>query len=133
MIVALHSAPKGFFKTSPPHSNNDLVSFVRKAASLGFKAVQIGPLTEYVPIEGEHLKNVLDSLKIERNVHVGGTRCGKACFNRRGVCKSTETNTLWNNAFKENIFDISFRSPAVFCDEKQIERRASIKGKNSFP
>jgi len=98
MIVALHSAPKGFFKTSPPHSNNDLVSFVRKAASLGFKAVQIGPLTEYVPIEGEHLKNVLDSLKIERNVHVGGTRCGKACFNRRGVCKSTETNTLWNKA-----------------------------------
>jgi len=72
MIVALHSAPKGFFKTSPPHSNNDLVSFVRKAASLGFKAVQIGPLTEYVSIEGEHLKSVLDSLNMERDVHVGG-------------------------------------------------------------
>ena len=72
MIVALHSAPKGFFKTSRPHSNNDLVSFVRKAASLGFKAVQIGPLTEYVPIEGEHLKTILDSLKMERNVHVEG-------------------------------------------------------------
>jgi len=72
MIVALHSAPKGFFKTSPPHSNNDLVSFVQKAASLGFKAVQIGPLAEYVPIEGEHLKSVLDSLNMERDVHVGG-------------------------------------------------------------
>jgi sugar phosphate isomerase/epimerase len=72
MIVALHSAPKGFFKTSPPHGNHDLVSFVRKAASLGFKAVQIGPLTEYVPIEGEHLKSVLDSLDMERDVHVGG-------------------------------------------------------------
>jgi sugar phosphate isomerase/epimerase len=72
MIVALHSAPKGFFKTSPPHSNNDLVSFVRKAASLGFKAVQIGPLIEYVPIEGERLKSVLDSLNMERDVHVGG-------------------------------------------------------------
>ena len=72
MIVALHSAPKGFFKTSPPHSNNDLVSFVRKAASLSFKAVQIGPLIEYVPIEGEHLKSVLDSLNMERDVHVGG-------------------------------------------------------------
>jgi len=72
MIVALHSAPKGFFKTSPPHGNYDLVSFVRKAASLGFKAVQIGPLTEYVSIEGEHLKSVLDSLNMERDVHVGG-------------------------------------------------------------
>jgi len=72
MIVSLHSAPKGFFKTSPPHGNNDLVSFVRKAASLGFKAVQIGPLTEYVPIEGERLKSVLDSPNMERDVHVGG-------------------------------------------------------------
>jgi len=37
-----------------------------------FKAVQIGPLTEYVPIEDEHLKSVLDSLNVERDVHVGG-------------------------------------------------------------
>jgi sugar phosphate isomerase/epimerase len=72
MIVALHSAPKGFFKTTPPHSIQDLVSLVRKAASLGFKAIQIGPLIEYVPIEGEHLKSVLDSLNMKRDVHVGG-------------------------------------------------------------
>jgi hypothetical protein len=26
MIVALHSAPKGFFKTSPPHGNHDLAT-----------------------------------------------------------------------------------------------------------
>jgi sugar phosphate isomerase/epimerase len=72
MIVALHSAPKGFFKTSLPHSNNDLASFTRKAASLGFRAVQIGPLAEYVPIEGDRLKSILDGLHMERNVHVGG-------------------------------------------------------------
>jgi sugar phosphate isomerase/epimerase len=71
MIVGLHSVPKGFFKTHPPHSNNELVEFVRKAALLGFKAVQIGPLRDYVPIEGEHLRIVLDSLQIERTVHVG--------------------------------------------------------------
>jgi sugar phosphate isomerase/epimerase len=71
MIVALHSAPKGFFKTDPPHTNNELVGFVRKTALLGFKAVQIGPLRDYVPIESEHLRIVLNSLQIERNVHVG--------------------------------------------------------------
>jgi len=71
MIVALHSAPKGFFKTDPPHSNEELRAFVRKAASLGFKAIQIGPLRDYVPIESEHLRIVLDSLQIKRSVHVG--------------------------------------------------------------
>jgi sugar phosphate isomerase/epimerase len=71
MIVALHSAPKGFFRT-PPHSNSELVRFVRKAASLGFEAVQIGPLTDDVPIEGERLRRVLDSLNMKRSVHVGG-------------------------------------------------------------
>jgi len=72
MIVALHSAPKGFFKTDAPHSNDEIVGFVQKAASLGFKAVQIGPLIHYAPIKGKQLRTVLDSLNIERNVHVGG-------------------------------------------------------------
>jgi sugar phosphate isomerase/epimerase len=72
MIVALHSAPKGFFRTSPPHSNSELVALVREAASLGFKAVQIGPLIDYVPIEGERLRSVLNSVNMKRNVHVGG-------------------------------------------------------------
>jgi sugar phosphate isomerase/epimerase len=72
MIVALHSAPKGYFKTGPPYSTDDLLRFVRKAASLGFKAVQIGTLRNFVSIEGERLGRVLDSLNMERNVHVGG-------------------------------------------------------------
>jgi sugar phosphate isomerase/epimerase len=71
MIVALHSAPKGFFKKDPPYSNDELVELVQKAASLGFKAVQIGPLRDFVPIEGEHLRTILQSLQIERTVHVG--------------------------------------------------------------
>lgn len=72
MIVALHSAPKGFFKTGPPYSTDDLLRFARKAASLGFKAIQIGPLRNFVSIEGKRLRRVLDSLNMERNVHVGG-------------------------------------------------------------
>jgi sugar phosphate isomerase/epimerase len=72
MIVAFHSAPKGFFKTNLPHSNAELVGFVRKTASLGFRAVQIGPLCDYVSVESDYLRRVLDSLNMERNVHVGG-------------------------------------------------------------
>jgi sugar phosphate isomerase/epimerase len=71
MIVALHSAPKGFFKTNPPHTNEELRRFVRKAASLGFKAVQMGPLRDFAPIESDRLRIVLDSLQIERTVHAG--------------------------------------------------------------
>jgi len=72
MIVALHSAPKGSFKTPPPHSNDELEGFIQKAASLSFKAVQIGPLTNFVPLDGKRLRKVLDSLNMKRNVHVGG-------------------------------------------------------------
>jgi len=46
MIVALHSVPEGFFKKKPPHSNDELLGLVQKAASMGFKAVQIGPLSD---------------------------------------------------------------------------------------
>ncbi|MFB0503462.1 MAG: sugar phosphate isomerase/epimerase family protein [Candidatus Bathyarchaeia archaeon] len=64
MIVAVHSAP--------PSSNEELLRSVRRAASLGFKAVQIGPLRNFAPIEGERVRRVLDSLNMERNVHIGG-------------------------------------------------------------
>jgi sugar phosphate isomerase/epimerase len=72
MIVALHGAPKGFFKTEPPRTNDDLARLVKEAASLGFKAFEIGPLEDYVPIEGERLRTLIDSLNMERSVHVGG-------------------------------------------------------------
>lgn len=71
MIVALHSAPRGFFRTGPPYSNDELLRFVRKASSLSFKAVQISPLN-FVSIESGRLRRVLDGLNMERNVHVGG-------------------------------------------------------------
>jgi sugar phosphate isomerase/epimerase len=72
MIVGLSSASEGFFETKPPHSNGQLLRFVRGATSLGFEAVQIGPLRYFDPIEAEQLRTVLDVCKTERNVHVGG-------------------------------------------------------------
>jgi sugar phosphate isomerase/epimerase len=72
MIVALHGAPKSFFGTEPPHSNDELLKLVRKTASLGFRAIEIGPLANYLPIEGRRLRTVLDELNLERSVHVGG-------------------------------------------------------------
>jgi sugar phosphate isomerase/epimerase len=72
MIVGLNAASEGFFETRPPYSNEQLLGFVRRAASLGFEAVQIGPLRYFDPIEAEQLKIVLDACKTERNVHVGG-------------------------------------------------------------
>jgi sugar phosphate isomerase/epimerase len=70
--VALHAAPARFFKTAPPYDEDELLRLVQKAASLGFKAVQIGPLHDFVHIEGEFLRGILDSLGMARSVHVGG-------------------------------------------------------------
>ena len=72
MKVALHGAPKGFFRTEPPHSNDELLKLVRKTASLGFRAMEIGPLASYMPIEGRRVRTVLDDLSLGRSVHVGG-------------------------------------------------------------
>jgi len=72
MKVTLHSAPEGFFKSKPPHSNNELFRLIRKAASLGFKCFQVGPLWSFVDIDAKGLKRVLDQCGMESNVHVGG-------------------------------------------------------------
>jgi inosose dehydratase len=72
MIVALHGAPRGFFRTSTPHGDDELLGLVRKTASLGFRAIEIGPLADYGSIDGERLKEVLDELDMVRSVHVGG-------------------------------------------------------------
>ncbi|MEM2935658.1 MAG: hypothetical protein QW231_00580 [Candidatus Bathyarchaeia archaeon] len=72
MMVALHSAPAGFFKSSLPHDSSELFSLIRKAFSLGFKCFQVGPLSNFVEIDGKHLKTVLDQCGMERNAHVGG-------------------------------------------------------------
>ena len=72
MIIALHDAPEGFFKTNKPHGTNELVRFVQKAESLGFAAVEIGPLIDYDDVCGKRLRITLDDLKMQRTVHVGG-------------------------------------------------------------
>jgi len=72
MIVALHGASKGFFKTGPPYDKTELLRLVRKTAALGFRAIEVGPLADYAPIDGGVLKEVLDELGMRRSVHVGG-------------------------------------------------------------
>jgi hypothetical protein len=71
MIVGLNSASEGFFETKPPYSNEQLLRFVRRVTSLGFEAVQIGPLRYFDRIEAGQLRTILDACKTERNVHVG--------------------------------------------------------------
>lgn len=72
MIVALQADPKDFFGTKAMYDSTELLKLVEKAASMGFKAIQIGPVTDYIGIEGERLRKTLDCLGMERNVHVGG-------------------------------------------------------------
>jgi len=72
MKIALHGAPEGFFKSTPPHSNSELLRLVQKADSLGFKCFEIGPLWSFEEIDAKSLRSVLDGLGMERSVHVGG-------------------------------------------------------------
>ncbi|NIO36460.1 TIM barrel protein [Candidatus Bathyarchaeota archaeon] len=72
MIVALHSAPEGFLKSSPPYASSELFSLVREAAFLGFKCFQVGPLSDFVDIDGKRLRRILDRYDMECNVHIGG-------------------------------------------------------------
>ena len=72
MKIVLHSAPKDFFKSNPPYTSNELFSLIRKADLLGFKCFQIGPLSDFVDIDGKCLRSLFDHYNMESNVHVGG-------------------------------------------------------------
>jgi len=133
MIVALHSAPEGFFKTNPPHSNDELVRFVRKAALLGFKAVQIGPLKDYVPIEGEDLKRVLDSLNIERNVHVGGIYDAKKLALTEEECAKAQKEIHYGIRLSKKISStlVSIHPP-FFATGNKPDRGLLLKARTRF-
>lgn len=72
MIVSFHSVPQDILLGKPPFRENDLYRLVREAASLGFKAFQIGPLENFPNYDSERLRKLLDELGLERNVHLGG-------------------------------------------------------------
>jgi sugar phosphate isomerase/epimerase len=120
LIVALHSAPKGFFKTCPPYSNNGLLRFVRKAASLGFKAVQIGPLRNFISIEGDRLRRILHSLNIERNVHVGGLyNARKYALTEEEFTRAKEQIHYGITLCKEISSTLISIHPPFFCGKRQ--------------
>jgi sugar phosphate isomerase/epimerase len=72
MIVSFHSVPQDVLSAKPPFRENDLYRLVRKAASLGFKAFQIGPLSNFPNYNVKKLRQLLDEFALERNVHLGG-------------------------------------------------------------
>jgi len=72
LIVALHTAPRGFFKSGPPHAEDELLRLVRKAASMGFRCFEVGPLCDFAHIDGKRLKSVLSQYGLKSCVHVGG-------------------------------------------------------------
>jgi len=72
MIVSFHSVPLDILFGEPPFGEKDLYRLVREAASLGFKAFQIGPLSNFPTYNVKNLRPLLDELGLERNVHLGG-------------------------------------------------------------
>jgi len=72
MLVALHSAPLGFFKTGPPYKAEELLDLVKTAMRLGFRCFQVGPTSSFADIDGDRLRTILDDYDMERKVHVGG-------------------------------------------------------------
>jgi sugar phosphate isomerase/epimerase len=72
MLVAFHSPPQGFFKSSPPYNTDELIRLVEKAARMGFRCFQIGPTSSFSVIDGDRLRIVLDKWGMKSNVHVGG-------------------------------------------------------------
>jgi len=72
MIVSFHSVPQDILLGRPPFGENDLYALIRVAASLGFRAFQIGPLADFPNFNVKKLKQLLDELGLARNVHLGG-------------------------------------------------------------
>jgi sugar phosphate isomerase/epimerase len=109
------------------------VSFVRKAASLGFKAVQIGPLTEYVPIEGEHLKSVLDSLNMERDVHVGGIYDAEKFALTEEEYAKVQKQIRYEIMFSKKISSTLVSvHPPFFATENKLNEELLLKARTRF-
>jgi len=133
MLVALHSVPQGLFKASPPYSNSELVEFVRKAASLGFTAVQIGPLANYVPIEGQRLKRVLDSFRMERNVHVGGIYdAEKFALTKEEYARVRKETRYGITLCKQITSTLVSIHPPFFAKRSQMNSKLLLKARNRF-
>jgi sugar phosphate isomerase/epimerase len=133
MIVALHSVPQGFFKTDPPYSNDELLRFVRKAASLGFEAIQIGPLRNFVPIEGERLRGVLDRLNMERSVHVGGIYdARKFALAEREYARVQKQIRYGITLCEEISSTLVSIHPPFFATENKVKEELLLKAKTRF-
>ena len=118
MIITLQADPKDFFRTKSIPSNAELLKLVEKAASMGFKAIQIGPLTGYVDIEGERLRKALDSLKMERTVHVGGVFDAESFNSRTRIQKSAKANSRRSDSLQRDSGHTGFGSSSFLSDNR---------------
>lgn len=133
MLVALHSAPKDFFKSDPPHSPDDLLRLVKTATRLGFRCFQIGPTTSFAEIDGNRLRTLLDQCDLQRNVHVGGLYDAE-----RFTTSEAEFNKAQNYLHKGIELSIQVSSPLVsfhppfFTSDKPRDETTLSLAKNRF-
>jgi len=133
MNVALHTAPKEFFKTNPPYSQRELENFIQKASSMGFKAVQIGPLDSFVTLDGERLKNVLDNFSMLRSVHVGGLYdAEKFALAEEERTKMQEQIRYGIKLSKEISSTLVSIHPPFFAVGKSIDQEIRLEARRCF-
>jgi len=133
MLVALHSAPKGFFTTGLPTNTDDLVRFVQKVTSMSFKAIQIGPLTDVAAIQGKRLREVLDRLSMERNVHIGGIYdARKFALTASEYSAARSQMRLGIELCKELSSTLISVHPPFFASTEQRDEQVVSKAKTRF-
>ncbi|MFX0095688.1 MAG: sugar phosphate isomerase/epimerase family protein [Candidatus Hodarchaeota archaeon] len=71
MIVALNTSHNELFEAEPPYGTEDLLRFIQKIYTFGFKALQVDLVRYLSSIEWNVVKNTLDELHLMRNVHNG--------------------------------------------------------------
>jgi sugar phosphate isomerase/epimerase len=100
---------------------------------LGFKAVQIGPLVNYDSIEGESLNRVLDSLNMERNVHVGGicdaNRFAKLEEEYVKVQKEIRFGIMLSSAIRYTLVSVH---PPLFVSESKASEDCLARARERF-
>jgi len=126
MLIALHSAPIGFFKTDPPHRAEELLGLVKMAKRLGFRYFQVGPTTSFADIDGDRLRAILDEYGMKCKVHVGGLYDAEEF-----AVSEEEWKRAQNDLHKGTELSVKISSPLVsfhppFFKSKSVQDEALV-------
>jgi len=134
MRLALHSAPEGFFRSKPPYTNSELLRLVKKAASLGFKCFEVGPLWSFPKIDAKSLRRTLDRYKMERSVHVGGIYDAEKLAQSAGseYEKAQEEANRGIELCRELGSGLVSLHPPFFMSDKARSKQSMSKAKDCF-